>query len=106
MPGKISRPIILLLLSPALTLCLFAVPRGQAGKQSSSKQESKTKIQPISSHVILITINGLRSDFVTSADSYHLRIPTIQSLRAKGSYAVGIESVFPSQTVPAHATMI
>src|SRR5262245_11161631 len=30
----------------------------------------------------------------------------MQLLTAKGSYAVGIQSVFPSQTVPAHATMI
>ena len=40
------------------------------------------------------------------AESQRLSIPTIQSLRSKGSYAVGIESVFPSQSIPAHASMI
>jgi predicted AlkP superfamily pyrophosphatase or phosphodiesterase len=54
----------------------------------------------------LITINGLRSDFVTGEESKLLKIPTIQSLRSRGAYAVGIESVFPSQTVPAHASII
>ncbi len=61
---------------------------------------------PISSYVILITISGLRSDFVTGAESERLNLPTIQSLRSQGSFAVGIESVFPSQTIPAHASMI
>lgn len=105
MPDK-TRPQILLLLPLALISCLFADLAGQPHRQNSSKQESKTKTLPISSHVVLITISGLRSDFVTNAESYRLRIPTILSLRAKGSYAVGIESVFPSQTLPSHATII
>jgi len=104
------RPNILLSLLPlALIICLLAGPTRQAREayqQNPSQKESKAKKPPISSHVILITINGLRSDFVTSAESYRLRIPTIQSLRSKGSYAVGIESVFPSQTIPAHATVV
>ncbi|MBO0863384.1 MAG: alkaline phosphatase family protein [Chloracidobacterium sp.] len=61
---------------------------------------------PISSHVILIVIDGLRSDFVNGVESQRLNIPTIQALRSQGSYAVGIESVFPSQTIPAHASML
>lgn len=105
MPDK-TRPQILLLLPLALISCLFAALAGQPHRQNSSKQESKTKTLPISSHVVLITISGLRSDFVTNAESYRLRILTILSLRAKGSYAVGIESVFPSQTLPSHATII
>src|SRR5215468_546096 len=104
---KPYRPNILLLL--ALIICLLAVPTRQAqqaDRQNPPKQESKAKKPPISPHVVLITINGLRSDFVVSAESQHLNIPTIQSLLSKGSYAVGIESVFPSQTIPAHASMI
>jgi len=105
------RPNILLLL--ALIICLLAVPTRQARQapqqnpsKQEAKQENKAKKPPISSHVILITINGLRSDFVVGGESQRLNIPTIQSLRSKGSYAVGIESVFPSQTIPAHASMI
>src|SRR5262249_41511312 len=105
------RPSMLLLL--ALIICLLAVPTRQAQRtpqqnptKQEAKQENKAKKPPISSHVILITINGLRSDFVVSGESQRLNIPTIQSLRSKGSYAVGIESVFPSQTIPAHASMI
>ncbi|MGH9769447.1 MAG: alkaline phosphatase family protein, partial [Blastocatellia bacterium] len=107
MPDKISRPnILIFLLSLMLILCLPAAPARQAHPRDSSEQEGKAKKQPTSSHVVLLTISGLRSDFVTSAESHRQRIPTIQTLRSKGSYAVGIESVFPSQTIPSHATML
>jgi predicted AlkP superfamily pyrophosphatase or phosphodiesterase len=99
-----ARSSILYLL--ILAGCLLASPARLAVQQSSSKQEGEAKKPPISSHVILIVIDGLRSDFVTGAESQRLNIPTIQSLRSRGSYAVGIESVFPTQTVPAHASII
>ncbi|HEV2663380.1 MAG TPA: alkaline phosphatase family protein [Blastocatellia bacterium] len=90
----------------SLFICLLAAPTRQAQQEKPAEQEGKPKPPPISSHVILITINGLRSDFVTGAESQRLNVPTIQALRSRGSYAVGIESVFPSQTLPAHASMI
>jgi predicted AlkP superfamily pyrophosphatase or phosphodiesterase len=96
-------PRLLLLI---LIICAMTAPAGRAVHQDPSEQESKTKKPPISSHVILITISGLRSDFVTGEESVRLNLPTIQSLWSRGSYAVGIESVFPSQTIPAHASII
>jgi predicted AlkP superfamily pyrophosphatase or phosphodiesterase len=96
-------PRLLFLIS---AFCLLAAPARQAQQQDPQEREGKAKTPPISSHVILITISGLRSDFVTGAESQSLKLPTIQALRARGSYAVGIESVFPSQTLPAHASMI
>jgi predicted AlkP superfamily pyrophosphatase or phosphodiesterase len=89
-----------------LAICLLASPAGRAQRQGASKQEGEARKPPISSHVILIAIEGLRSDFVTGAESKRLNIPTIQALRSRGSYAVGIESVFPTQSVPAYASMI
>ena len=96
-------PRLLFLIS---AFCLLAAPARQAQQQDPQEREGKAKTPPISSHVILITISGLRSDFVTGAESQRLKLPAIQALRARGSYAVGIESVFPSQTLPAHASMI
>jgi predicted AlkP superfamily pyrophosphatase or phosphodiesterase len=95
-------PRLLLLL---LVFCVIAASARQAVRQDASKQRGEARKPPISSHVILIAIEGLRSDFVTGAESKRLNIPTIQALRSRGSYAVGIESVFPTQTVPAHASM-
>jgi predicted AlkP superfamily pyrophosphatase or phosphodiesterase len=69
-------------------------------------QATKPGARRISSHVILISISGLRSDLVAGVELSRSRIPTIESLRAKGAYAVGVESVFPSQTNPAHTTIV
>jgi predicted AlkP superfamily pyrophosphatase or phosphodiesterase len=99
-------PSLRLSVSLSLLICLIAAPTRQAIQQNPQEKEGKAKTPPISSHVILITISSLRSDFVTGAESQRLKIPTIQALRTQGSYAVGIESVFPSQTLPAHASMI
>src|SRR5215510_10432892 len=99
-------PSLRLSVSLSLLICLLAAPTRQAQQQNPKEKEAKAKTPPISSHVILITISGLRSDFVTGAESGRLNIPTIQALRKQGSYAVGIESVLPSQTLPAHASMI
>src|SRR5215510_9219329 len=96
-----------LLVPLSLFICILAAPTQQAQQQAPREQEGKAKTPPpISSHIVLITISGLRSDLVTGAESQRLNIPTIQALRTQGSYAVGIESVFPSQTLPAHASMI
>jgi predicted AlkP superfamily pyrophosphatase or phosphodiesterase len=103
LPASLS---LRLCVSLSLLICLLAAPTRQAQQQGPSGQESNDKKPPISSHVILITINGLRSDFVTGAESERLNLPNIQALRSRGSYAVGIESVFPSQTIPAHASII
>lgn len=112
------RPSISLSLRLSVSLsffiCLLAAPTREAQRQRPSGQEGKAKTEqdnkaqtpPISPHVILITINGLRSDFVTGAESQRLNIPTIQALRSRGSCAVGVESVFPTQTLPAHASLI
>lgn len=106
MLDKISRPILWFSLSLAAALiCVVAVPSFRAQQPQTAKQESLSKLPKISSHVILISISGLRSDFVVNAEASRLRIPAIQSLRVNGSFAIGVESVFPSQTNPAHATI-
>src|SRR5262249_52429754 len=105
-PGRIFAPSPRRLVALSLFICLLAAPTRHAQQGNPSKEEGEAKKPPISSHVILIAIDGLRSDFVTGAESQRLNIPNIQALRARGSQAVGIESVFPTQTVPAHASMI
>jgi predicted AlkP superfamily pyrophosphatase or phosphodiesterase len=102
---NVSRPIALLSCL-LLAFCLLAIQIAWARGQNSSKQENKAKPQPISRHVVLITIDGLTPDIVASAESPRLRIATLQALRASGSSAVGIESVFPSQTIPASASIL
>ncbi len=78
----------------------------QARQQKSPPTPGKPKLPKLTSRVILISISGLRNDYANSPDTFRLKIPNIQSLRSKGSYAVGLESVYPSQTIPAHVSMV
>lgn len=63
---------------------------------------SKNKNE-ISKKVVLITIDGLKPDFYLD-EKY--KAPTLKQLRDMGSYAEGVEVVFPSLTYPSHATLI
>lgn len=58
------------------------------------------------SPVLLISIDGMRPDYVTQADVHHLKIPTLRSLLANGSYAEGVTGVTPTVTFPSHTTLV
>src|SRR5437899_11938095 len=75
-------------------------------QQRPQTAPAKAKPQKLASHVILISIDGLRADYVVNPDAYKLRIPNLRALRGKGAYAVGVESVYPSLTYPAHTTIV
>jgi predicted AlkP superfamily pyrophosphatase or phosphodiesterase len=59
-------------------------------------------IRPIERHVILISLDALRSPFYLDP-AYEA--PTLRSLVAEGSHARAAESVFPTSTYPAHASI-
>ncbi len=75
-------------------------------QQNQQKQEKKPRFEKISSHIIVVSISGLRADDVNNPEILLSRVPTIQAMRAKGAHAVSVESVYPTLTNPAHATMI
>jgi predicted AlkP superfamily pyrophosphatase or phosphodiesterase len=54
-------------------------------------------------HVILITIDGLRPDFYLENT---WRTPNLHQMAQEGSYAYGVNSVFPSVTYPSHTTIV
>lgn len=97
----------LLLFSLLCVLLSSAVSSAQQALQSNpAKQEAKTKPPRIAAHVVVISISGLRADYITNPEAYRLRIPNLLTLRNGGAHAVGIESVYPSLSNPAHATMV
>ena len=81
-----------------LSVCLFA-------QTDSSKREKNPKEKPpaLTSHVILISIDGLRIEDLSNPK---LNLPTLKALRERGAAALNVESVYPSQSLPAHATII
>ena len=98
-----------LLTVAGLLMLLFSGSPGfhlQAQQQKPTPTPGKPKPPKLTSHVVLISISGLRADHANDPQNFGLKLPNLKSLRAKGSYAVGVESVYPSQTIPAHVSMV
>ena len=56
--------------------------------------------------VLLISVDGMRPDYVTHADEHGLRIPNLRRILAEGAYAEGVQGVFPTVTYPSHTTLV
>lgn len=89
---------ILLILLSACSLVI-----GQSPEQSV---QEKQQAGNAAAHVILISIDGLPGRYVTSPDRFDLKVPTLRQLKLNGAFAEGVESVYPSQTYPAHTSLV
>jgi predicted AlkP superfamily pyrophosphatase or phosphodiesterase len=58
------------------------------------------------SSLVLISIDGLRPDYVLEASKYGLRVPNLRRLVSQGSYAAGVRGVTPTVTYPSHTTIL
>ena len=54
----------------------------------------------------MISIDGLKPEYVTHADEHKLLIPTLRRFLQEGTYADGVIAVFPTVTYPDHTTLI
>lgn len=54
----------------------------------------------------MISVDGLRPDYVTQADAHHLHLPILRSLMQEGTYAQGVVGVVPTLTFPGHTTLV
>lgn len=80
------------------TLCLLliaAIPSRQA----------TTQTKPFVP-VVLISIDGLKPDYVLEADKHKLKIPNLRRLTSEGAHASGVVAAFPTVTYPNHTTMV
>jgi len=55
--------------------------------------------------VLLISLDGLRPDYVTQADRHGLKIPHLRRLMEEGAHA-SVRGVLPSVTYPSHTTLV
>jgi len=63
--------------------------------------------QPVQSPLLLmISVDGLRPDHVTAADSLGLKVPNLRRFLSEGTYADGVQGVIPTVTYPSHTTLI
>lgn len=54
-------------------------------------------------HVVLITVDGLRPEFYLDPS---WSMVNLNIMKQEGTYALGVNSVFPSATLPAHTTIV
>jgi predicted AlkP superfamily pyrophosphatase or phosphodiesterase len=78
----------------ALVLFFFALSNLAQGEERKSRP------------VVLISLDGLRPDFVLNADHYGLKIPNLRLLLQRGSFSSGVRGVLPTVTYPSHTTLV
>lgn len=62
--------------------------------------------RPAAVPVVLISIDGLKPEYVLEADKHGLKIPNLRRLVAEGAHASGVAGVLPTVTYPSHTTMV
>jgi predicted AlkP superfamily pyrophosphatase or phosphodiesterase len=56
--------------------------------------------------VLMISVDGLKPEYVLDADAHGLKIPFLRSLMQGGAYARGVTGVWPTVTYPSHTTLL
>jgi len=56
--------------------------------------------------LLLISIDGMRPDYVLKADEHGLKIPHLRRLLKDGAHATGVRGVLPTVTYPSHTTIL
>ncbi len=54
--------------------------------------------------LVLISVDGMRPDYVTSADAHGAKLPNLRKFLTEGAYADGVTGVVPTVTYPSHTT--
>ena len=60
----------------------------------------------IAATVVLLSIDGLKPDYILQADAHGLSVPNLRRLVAEGAHARAVTGVYPTVTYPSHATML
>lgn len=56
--------------------------------------------------VLMISVDGMKPEYVTEAERRGLKVPFLKSFMTEGTYADGVEGVWPSVTYPSHTTLL
>src|SRR5882757_573284 len=56
--------------------------------------------------LIVISIDGMRPDYVLKADEHNLKIPHLRRILEDGAHATGVRGVLPTVTYPSHTTIV
>src|SRR5579859_3913110 len=56
--------------------------------------------------LVLLSVDGMRPDYVTAADAHGARLPNLRRFLSDGTYAEGVQGVIPTVTYPSHTTLV
>ena len=56
--------------------------------------------------VVMVSVDGLRPDYITAADARGAKVPNMRRFLREGSFAEGVEGVIPTVTYPSHTTLV
>lgn len=56
--------------------------------------------------IVVISIDGMRPDYVTQANQHGLKLPNLTQFMVQGTYADGVIGAAPTVTYPNHTTLI
>jgi predicted AlkP superfamily pyrophosphatase or phosphodiesterase len=56
--------------------------------------------------LVVISVDGLRPDYVTAADQHGAKVPELRRFLKEGTYADGVTGVVPTVTYPSHTTLM
>ena len=56
--------------------------------------------------VLMISIDGLKPEYITQADAHGMKLPYLRTLVRDGAYADGVVGIWPTVTYPSHTTLI
>ena len=85
----------LLCIALAIAWCL---PPAAAARPDADQQSRPA--------VILISIDGLKPEYVLDADAHGLKIPNLRRFLREGAYSTGVHGVVPTVTYPSHTTLL
>ena len=94
-----TRSCFLLLLA-ALCAAAFFGPPGAAAQTAAPPTNIARPA------VILISIDGLKPEYVLDADAHALKIPNLRRFVREGTYSTGVHGVVPTVTYPSHTTLL
>ena len=79
----------------ALCTALYPAPGGAA-----------RAAEALTEHVVLISVDGLLPEYTIRPEDFGVRLPNIQALRDRGSWAEGVIGQYPSLTYPSHTSIV
>jgi predicted AlkP superfamily pyrophosphatase or phosphodiesterase len=60
----------------------------------------------IAAPVLMISVDGMKPEYVLEAEQRNLKIPYLRSLVRSGTHAAGVIGVWPTVTYPSHTTLV